>query len=310
MIIYLVSVALALAQASCSSVQPPVRQPPVWSSQDQVGGERMNENPVQRLQTAKDPKELLNAALVLARSKQPMDHEILLSYLQRPEFLNRMDSEIDYRAAASKRLRISRLLEALSMNEARSAQEVVVTLSGDQPFLRSVNRIDALIRASAAIRPPPSQLIVFWDAHCQHDDGFSHVTVSVLIKNGTEAALHLLERKMADPRHPDDDKIAWMRTDILSHRNDLLLLRSCERMLSGELPQKLRPYLVEALFDYRPAEWYSPASPYNPPDLGQASPQVREELRRVGQLALRTVALTPEQKEVVERSLKEIGNAR
>ncbi|MEJ7712145.1 MAG: hypothetical protein WKF84_20365 [Pyrinomonadaceae bacterium] len=56
-----------------------------------------------------------------------------------------------------------------------------------------------------------------------------------------------------------------MRTRILTHRNDLPLLQSCQPVLTDILPIHLRPYLVEALFDYRPAEWYRPATAVNPP---------------------------------------------
>lgn len=267
----------------------------------------MYENPIQVLQTSKDSRALQAAALTLARSTQPKDHDALLDYLRRTEFLNRLDSAEDYRAAASKRLRISRVVEALGMNDAPSTRQAIVALTRDTNFLRDDNRVLALIRASAKVRPAPPQLGAFWDHYCQPDDGFSHVTVSVLVENGSEHALEVLEKKMTDHRFEDGDKIAWMRTDVLPHRNDLLLLKSCERMLTGGLSQKLRPSLVEVLFDYQPQEWYTPASIYDPPDRRQASAEAKEVMRRIAQLALKTIHLTERQKQAVEKVLEELG---
>ena len=176
-------------------------------------------------------------------------------------------------------------------------------------FLREEERVVALIQASVKVRPAPPELGAFWDQYCQPEGGFSHVTVFVLVENGSQQAVEVLEKKMADHRFTDDDKITWMRTVILSHRNDLLLLKICERLLAGGLPPKLRPSLVEALFDYRPQEWYRPASTYNPPDRRQASAEAKEVMRRIAQLALKTIQLTDQQKEAVEKVLEELGQS-
>jgi hypothetical protein len=68
----------------------------------------------------------------------------------------------------------------------------------------------------------------------------------------------------------------------------------------------LRPALVEVLFDYRPGEWFKPGGGVSPPPLTSASAAARVELRKVGQLALRTVALNAGQKAAVTQRLQEL----
>ena len=279
---------------------------PDQNSNQQMMERRMADNSPQGSQSSKDAKELLKMALALARSDRPEDHEALLKHLRSSDFLGRLDSESDYAAAASKRLRILRVLQALGENKAPTAHKAIVALTQDQVFLEEDERVVGLIEASAKINPPPPELIRFWDDHSQPEDGFEPVTITTLVDNGSEAAMGLLEKKMAAPEHEDDVKIAWMRSEILTHRNDLLLLQSCERMLKSGLSQILRPHLIEVLFDYRPGEWFRPASVSRPPDRRQASPEALKQLRKIGELALKTVTLSEEQKRAVEKTLDEI----
>jgi hypothetical protein len=252
-----------------------------------------------------DPRELLASALALARSNRAEDHQQLLNMLWSADFLSRLDSPAEY-AQTGRRLRISMVLDALAHNPAPSAANTLVSLTERGPFLDSAERVEFLISACAVIRPAPSQVILFWDAHCQPDDGYEHLTMEAIIENGSEPAMELMERKMSDPRHSDDSKLHWMRAGIVPHRNDLPLLRACERLLTRGLPENLRPALVDVLFDYRP-EWYKPAHVYLPPDRRQASPEAKEEMRRLARLAFSAVALTSEQKAAIEKAMSEIG---
>lgn len=267
----------------------------------------MNENVTNVMQTSNDSKEVLTAALVLARSKNPTDHQKLQAFLGQQTFLAKLDSPEEYRNATAKRLRISKLLEALSTNDEPSAHTLYISLTKNEVFLAEGARTDELIRFSKDIRNQANLLTAFWDKYSQPDDGFVNLTIQALIKNGTASAMTVLEKKMADAKHEDDDKTAWMRIMFVPNRDDLELLKSCERMLSGKLPTNLRPYLVEVIFDYKPAEWYSPHSAVNPPDRQKTDAKVREQLNRVAQIALKLGNVTPAQKQAVQNTLKEIG---
>jgi len=247
-----------------------------------------------------ETKATLRAALGEARGDDAGAHADLLARLQTHPELDRLDSEGDYQEAARFRLRVAQVVEALARNPAPSARQAFLTLTASPLFLEHDERTIALIRASEHLRPAPPELVAFWDRHCQPDDGFTPTTIVALVANGSPGAIALLEKKLQDPTHEDDEKISWMRTDMLSHRNDLLLLQACERLLSGGLAEHLRPPLVDALFDYRPGEWFKPAKGYSPPPLDSASRRELEQLIRTAVAALTMVRLSDEQRRTVQ----------
>jgi hypothetical protein len=258
--------------------------------------------------TAADRGDVLRGAISDARSNDPARHEHLLEKLRNRRFLETLDSPTAYLNASKLGLNVTQVLDTLARNTAPSAQAAFLALTVDPVFLAHDERIIALIVASAAVRPAPPSLVRFWDRHSRPNDGFTPTTISALVANGDIAAIALLAKKLLDPAHADDEKISWMRTDILTHRNDLALLQACDQLLRGKQFRKnLRPPLVEVLFDYRPGEWFKPASSYSAPPLESASAAARTELQAIGELALRTVALSPSQREAVRLKLQHIN---
>lgn len=248
-----------------------------------------------------ETKEALRAALAAARSDDPGQHAILLAKLQSESALDQLDSEAEYRMASRFRLHVAQVAEALATNAAPSAQRTFIALTDSPIFLAHDERVIALIRASEHVRPAPPELVAFWDRYSQPDDGFAPTVITALVANSSEPALALLERKMEDPSHEDDEKVSWMRTDMLTHRNDAALLRACERMLAGKLSELLRPFLVDALFDYRPGEWFRPVDSFSPPVLKSASREALQVLSKLAAQVLQTVSLTETQRAAVER---------
>ncbi len=225
-----------------------------------------------------------------------------MQLLSSGDFLGRLDSAQDYRSG--NRLRVSRVLEAVSDNSAPAARRVMVQLTLNKTFLADISRVTELLRFSVNQRPPPPEVLAFWDKYCQPDDGFTPITVTVLVENGSPAALALFEKKMGDSGHSDGAKIAWMHSRILPHRNDAALLESCQRLLLGGLPERLRGELVESLFDYKPEKWLLPASVSTPPDRLLATEAARAELRKIGEWSLEHVALDEVEKAVVKGVLQ------
>jgi hypothetical protein len=257
------------------------------------------------LAESRSPKELSAHARLLAQSDRQTDQEELGKWLRSEEFMARLDSEEAYRGP-SRKLRLWEVMKELRANPSPAARSVILTLTKSPTFLNNPARVDLLIETSAVVRPAPPELIAFWDDHCQPDDGFTHLTIEAIVENGSAPAMNLLEKKMADARHSDEDKKAWMVTSIMTHRNNLLLLQACERLLGGRLSEHLRPTLVEALYDYRPAEWFSPATLLASPDRRKATPEALAQLREMGQMALQTITLTETQKLAVRKTLEDI----
>ena len=250
--------------------------------------------------------QLLKSSLSLAKSSDPREHAVLLSDLQKQAYLKQLDSEQDYAKASRFRLRVEQVIQALAQNPSPSARRAFLSLTHGKIFLADDDRRLALVRAGENIRPAPNELVAFWDRHSQANDAFTPTTIPVLITNGSEPALRLFEKKLADPARRQDEKVAWMRTSVLAHRNDFNLLVTCERMLQGSLPKKLRPFLVESLFDYRPGEWYRPSSSHSPPPLRDASGEALAVLARLGGMVEKNIPLTPAQREAVRRHLEEV----
>lgn len=264
----------------------------------------MEESFFETLAASNDPEKLLEAAATIAASHQVEDLARLSTHLVSASFLDQLDppESIDDMDGF---LRVGHVLEALAENRVPEAHELLVSLTRIPAFDDPLERADCLIEALGAVRPAPPAAIRFWDEHCQPEDGFTTLTIATLVENRSAPALGLLERKFADPLHPDVDKIGWMRSDVLFQRNDLGVLRSCQRMLQGSLPENLRPAMVECLFDHR-YEWYGHDPPGAPPERAEAKPEALGVLREIGNHALAHFGLADELRQMVERVLGEI----
>jgi hypothetical protein len=246
---------------------------------------------------------LLSALVDAARGEQAARHRDVATELVTPAVLERLDSAEDYANAAQFRLRVSQVVDALAKNPAASARDAFLSVAENATFNEHEERTLALVRASVHLRPAPSRLVAFWDRHCQPEDGFTPTTITVLVDNGSQPALELFARKMEDPAHADDDKIAWMRTRVLPHRNDAALLQVCERLLVGAMPEPLLSLLVDVLFDYRPEDWFRPTTDVTVPALDAATPEALDAVIKVAIVALTMVALTAEQRLIVKERM-------
>ncbi|HWV99080.1 MAG TPA: hypothetical protein VNZ64_05240 [Candidatus Acidoferrum sp.] len=237
------------------------------------------------LGTSKDPGQLTEAAVTLAHSENRDDHRQLLASLESQEFLLRLDSREAYLGWV-KSLNIRQVLDELSNGKPQPAHATLLTLTRSEVFVGSAARVDLLIVACAPIRPAPPELVKFWDAHCQPQDGFGNLTVEALVDNGSAPAIALLAAKMRDTRFEEEEKLNWMRSSILTHRNDALLLNACHDVLRAGLSGPLRVPLVEVLFDYKPQEWFAPATVLCPPSRAALGLEGGAVLEKVGEFAL------------------------
>lgn len=266
----------------------------------------MPEDPIAVLDASDDPKTLQGAALTLARSGKPGDHGELARRLALESFLLRLDTAKAYEGLPDS-LRLRRVLEGLRTNETPSAGEALVALTRAPVFRDESGREELLIRALDSVRPSPPEAIAYWDDHSQPDDGVTLKTIEALLNNGSPPALALFERKVLDPAHPLEDKTAWFRGYVLLHRNDVPLLETCESLIrNASLDEDVRRSLAEALFDYRPAEWFRPATFVNPPPRSALDFEGRAVLRRLGEWLLASKLPSETQRKVIEGVLEEI----
>lgn len=256
------------------------------------------------LQASVDPSELQSAAIEAADGLDEAGHLALRSALLSSDFRDRLDAP-ETLIAPSHYLRIGKVLFALAGNlTAPAAHQTLAALTLDAEFIRNRSRVELLIRALTWVRPSPPEAIDFWDRYCQSLDGYCHGTTRALIENGSAPAISLFEKKMRDPAIEDADKFYWLRTRVVGHRNDLLLLACCDRLLREGLSEALRPVLVETLFDYQPNKWYGVEPQAVPPPRSTLLPEGRELLERIGEYALNHVALNEDQRKAVETTLE------
>lgn len=248
------------------------------------------------------PQALIKQAVALARSTNPADQSQLLAAMNSEEFLTALDSREDYLRYQAKQLRFARIFKVLLVNDSLPAQQTLVGLTQAPTFQNADKREEMLVKALAVVRPAPTVAIQYWKAHSTPDSIHLHFTVEALCNNGSESAIHLLEEILTDPDQETDFKILWMRTAILKHRNDLILLQACWRLITTRLPADLKPFLVEALFDYD-RSWYASCSPPFPPPRSLATKEARQVLRQIGEYALEQVELSAEQSAAVKRTL-------
>jgi hypothetical protein len=68
----------------------------------------------------------------------------------------------------------------------------------------------------------------------------------------------------------------------------------------------VRVGVVEALFDYRPEEWYIDSTAPQPPARAAATPAARATLRRIGDYALGRLSLSAPLRSRVSAALAEL----
>jgi hypothetical protein len=263
----------------------------------------MAEDVISVLSNSKDSNQLYAAATSLITSPDAQDRVTLLKFLSREEFLNRLDSAKDYEAGA-KFLHITRLVKAMRESASPGMQPLLVELMQQKEFISKDTRIELLIWASEEIRPAPPPVVAFWDDHCKPDDATGALVTVAMANNGSLPAIDLLEKKLSSPGFEDDERIWWMRTAVLTHRQDVPVLRACQRLLEKTLTEHLRPELVAVLFDYKPEQWHGPDGAYPPPPPAKATKEARQLTIKIGEYSLANIKLDEALKKLVEAKVE------
>jgi hypothetical protein len=261
----------------------------------------------QILATSQDRRELLKAAMQLARSKDPVDTDTLSRYLTSGPFLGRLDTPPDYANAAKRQLHISRVVHTLSQNPASDAKLLIVKLLEDKTYMAEPDRVDAALRASASVRPPPPELVRFWRGCLDPNEPYTYVLTAVLLQNGTAPALGIFGEYLNHVGYESEDKRFILYTDLLPYRYNITVVEFADRALRGAIPQDLRVPMVEALFDYRPAEWYLVHAAVDEPDISTASPAALSQLRRVGEFVLKNVQMSDQLRDRVQHAVTDLA---
>jgi len=155
--------------------------------------------------------------------------------------------------------------------------------------------------------------VAFWTAHCNPEDGFCNLTVEALCENATPPAVTLLETKLQDARFEVEDRINWLHSSVLTHRNTPSLIQMADRLLDTKIPSDLKIALVDTFFDYQPALWFSPATLLEPPPRTALTAEGRQALEKLAEKAKKLPGLPPAlvaKVEATEALVKKMGPAK
>jgi hypothetical protein len=229
---------------------------------------------------------LLERLQTLAASTAAADQTELAKQLGERRTLDLLDDPATRDRSRTQDLRLARVIDKLRDNSAASAAQTLVALAGSAEFASSAQRSELLVRASAARRPLPPPLLAFLDAQARPDSVNLRLAIDALCENDTAAAWEVVGRKLADDSIEPEYKTSWLRGPILEHRRSTTMLELAEKLLkNASLDRGLRVGLAEALFDYRPNDWYPGRDGVpRPPEESRTSPQAAAQLRRVGGL--------------------------
>ena len=263
----------------------------------------MNEQDIETLRTSREQRELKKIANKLAATDRKDEIGLLLQFMNSQDFLSRLDTPEDYENTYSK-LRLASIINVLMKNPSESAYHAILQLINANIFLGNLLRIQILIHALSVTRPLAPQAVDYLNKVSAAESPLVYDVIKTLCVNQSKPAIQMLEEKFSQLQLPDNNqKITWLRDLILPRRNDEPLLDCCERLLNHPMPDDFKIELVEVLFDYKPDDWYVGCRKPEPPPREEASAKALEILQRIGQLALKSLKLKPEQRKQVKAVL-------
>ena len=249
---------------------------------------------------------LFNGLLELARGDDKRLQELHRRLLD-PAVLAVLDSDDDYEAEMPEDLYIAGVLMVLMQRNDQPAQRLLSKLTVAPDWPAQDARIELLIQALATVRPPTPEALSFWDQYSQPDDGFANITVDACIVNGSQEAIDLVGRKLANPEHSAEERAGWLYSSVVPHRNDETLLAMLAASLQKPLEPEVKSAIVDVIFDHRPEEWYSIHTQVFPPPRSELSGDGAGIVAQLAERLLATDQLTDRQREAVEETREELG---
>lgn len=245
------------------------------------------------LETSPDPAELCRASQVLAAAPDEASHLKVAEMLRSPTFLAKMDPA-GVLAPTPMDLKVWRTLRALRQNKAPSAAAAIVSLVSEPVWLDDPNRVDLLLAATTTARPPDKKVIQFWERYTSPSSIHLHIMVGVLIDNGSEGALKVFERLLADPKHTLEVRRTWLRRGYPLHRTEATFVASTRRILASPAhTPEIKLAAIEALFDYQEA-WGDMHEPVKLVPHAAAASAVKQDLRKAAEEAKTLLEIPPE----------------
>jgi hypothetical protein len=250
------------------------------------------------LRTSHDSEQLEELAISLCESQDPAALELVLCLLEDAGFWARLDSKEVYNYA-EKELRLRRVLMAVGKLPPGKANAALLRLTQNDDFMRRParvsyemqGRVNALMHACGEVREPSEKLLDFLDSQAKPGSGYSYLIVPILARMRSPAASRRIEAHFLAAPDNDRSRPYWFTMDLLPYRDDLAIVQLYRRLLTSDLRDaSLRHTMVQAVFDYRPKDWYSPNKIeyykriYKLPPRREAATETLEELLTIADI--------------------------
>ncbi len=258
------------------------------------------------LETSQDREALEKAARALASSGDAGALRRLGQWLDRAEFLARLD---DLNDPGAKTYHLARVLGALDSRSGAATDALCLHLLGAPEFMADPDRKIGVLAALATVRPMSKAAAeAFRQAN---NEGFASQTLPLLAGNASPQALALFEAMVRGRQTDAESRVADIHAAVLPRRTDPQLLRSIDRLLAApDLADAIAVGLIESVFDYQSRRWFGPArKPPKPPPWKGAPHAVADLMATLAVKAKARASLTPELRATIDVTMAEVRGA-
>lgn len=176
--------------------------------------------------------------------------------------LLRLNSAQEYAELPPEKLAVHAILARLSRNPAPAATEAITSLFDNKPFLAEQARVECLLMLLPKVRPFPEKALPLLRKSTGPESDSLEIAIRVLFEIGEKSTLDIFAAQVLNDQQDFVLVQGWMRDPLLRHRREPAVLQMCLDLLQqSKLESDRKNSLVEALYDYRPEEWYTREAP-------------------------------------------------
>lgn len=241
-----------------------------------------------------------------AGSRSPDDLREVSRALTSARDLLRLNTAQEYADLPPDKLALQAILARLGGNPSEAARAAIAALCTSKEFLAEQARIECLLLALPKVRPLPETALPLLRKSVNPTSESMEIAIAVIFAIGEKSTLDIFAAQVLGGRHDSVLLQSWMRDPLLRHRRDPAVLQMCLDLLQQpKLDAELRNSLVEALFDYRPSEWYvSEGTPPKPPSSKSLARGARELLKKIAAVVAADPSVSVKNKALAEKAVR------
>ncbi|MEO6755579.1 MAG: hypothetical protein ABIP85_27720 [Chthoniobacteraceae bacterium] len=241
-----------------------------------------------------------------AGSKERADLQAVTSALTSSRDLLRLNTAQEYAVLTPDKLTVQTILTRLSRNPSEAARTALGALCSSKEFLAEQVRVACLLLALPKIHPLPEGALALLRKSVEPSSDSLEIAIRVLFDIGEKTTLELFAAQVLNSRHDFVTVQSWMRDPLLRHRRDPAVLGMCLDLLQQtKLDAERKNSLVEALFDYRPSEWYLSDNGMHPkpPSPKNLARGTRDVLKKVAAAVAADPAVSVKNRALAEKAV-------